>query len=229
MQGDQNISQLSLLKTSFDERDPDPKFKSAQDKRKTLTKRAYSFAVDSFVIFFIAKSLMFAYFKALSPLFKQLPFKTQGKLLGLYDDFYISVFALTYIGYYFASMVLTKGQTPGKILFGLRVACDIGKEQGPSPFRALARSVSYLTCHMFGVIPLSVPFFTNDSRGVPDWISGTKVKSETEFKMWLSKLSLYENSLAEWNADQPELEFDGFIEKVSVEPETVESDYKIAA
>ena len=214
MTGDNTETQLNLFESK---RDPlSKRAKNFLHKKRVnlLSKRTYAFAFDAFSIFFISKSLMFSYFKFISPFFYQIPVKTQTKFFGMYDDFYLSLFVLTYLGYFTTSMLLTHGQTPGKMLFALRVVCPEDGVKGPRAMKVIIRSLSYLFCHLAGVILLAIPYFNQESKGIPDWLSQTHVKTEEEFHLWLNQMNFYNNSLDEWNATQLPMIYDGFLQPI---------------
>ncbi len=44
----------------------------------------------------------------------------------------------------------------------------------------LLRTFAYLFCYLNGVFLLLIPLFTKSEKGIPDWISGTEVVTDSE-------------------------------------------------
>jgi uncharacterized RDD family membrane protein YckC len=153
-----------------------------------LKKRIWAFSVDLIAIVIMQRLLILSFANFLRTFFYQLPYNSQFNLQTNMTQIHLSTLAMVFVGYFFLSYYLGEGKTPGKMLFGLRVYPDhrVSHDRHHLGFmECLSRSVSYLFCYLLGSILFLMPFLRVDARGVPDFLSGTSVYDEEEYKAYL--------------------------------------------
>jgi len=157
---------------------------SKKDKKKKkafLSKRAYAFSIDFFLIALINKAILFTYLSFMKSNFFYLPADKKISLLGNIDQLHFPILFFVFWGYYLTSLYLGNGQTPGKIALHLRVVDEAG---GPhlSIKECFMRTLGYFICTMSGFILLGIPYLTKDARGIPDWLSNTRAQTKEELQ-----------------------------------------------
>lgn len=142
-----------------------------------LTKRTYAFVMDLLTIVLISQSLVYNYISYLKNFFINIDMNIHSRLLGLDSLIFIGVFWT----YFFLSMYLGEGATPGKFAMGLRVHSPHKKDTHLTLRESLIRTSAYFICYFSGMLLLAIPYITRSKKGIPDWISKTHVITVSEF------------------------------------------------
>ncbi|MBT3236930.1 MAG: RDD family protein [Bdellovibrionales bacterium] len=155
--------------------DPRPAVTSVRSKPSSLIKkRCYAFTTDLFLITIINKMIMVAYSNFLKTTFIHLSSHTQNRLIDGLLAVNFSILLLTFWGYFFLSYFLAEGQTPGKLIFNLRVYSKSDSSSLHLSIReGVGRTCGYFLCYIMGMILFAIPILRRDGRGLPDWFSGT--------------------------------------------------------
>lgn len=142
-----------------------------------IKKRIYAFLIDITVINFFKFFSLIIYLKTVGTFLRAVPQNKESLFTNLYllDNYLFIVF---FIGYFVTCFFLTNGKTLGKIIFNLEIK-NI-KEDETFFDQYLLRTFAYLFCYLNGVFLLLIPLFTKSGKGIPDWISGTKVVANNE-------------------------------------------------
>ena len=143
----------------------------------TLTKRAYAFTMDLVTIVLITESLVYSYVGFLKHFLIDINMNIETRLLTLDSLVFMGVFWI----YFFLSMYLGEGATPGKFAMGLRVHSPHKTDTHLSLKESLLRTTAYFLCYFTGAVLLALPYFTRNKKGIPDWASKTHVISVSEF------------------------------------------------
>jgi len=153
--------------------------KDKKDRKSFLSKRSYAFAIDFFLIGLINKAVIFTYASFMKTNFFLVPTEKQLSIMGNLDKLHFPTLLCVYWGYYILSLYMGNGQTPGKIALHLRIIDENG---GPhlTMRECVMRTFGYFICTCSGFFLLGIPYFTKDSRGIPDWLSNTRVFTKDE-------------------------------------------------
>lgn len=144
-----------------------------------LKKRTLSFAVDLFFLAILNRLIMAGYTQYVMTYFYKLPWQTQEVLVHKMPQIGFTIYLVTFWAYFLTSYFLTHGQTPGKMIFGLKIKPN--HHQGPVTLKECAmRTLGYFTCYMTGFFLFVIPLLRKDAKGLPDWFSDTSVASAKE-------------------------------------------------
>ena len=143
------------------------------DKRK----RAYAFLLDLTAVSCICQGLVFSYFLFVYQYLKFIPVETQWGLVTHFHIIKIPLLLFTYISYSFFCLYLGGGQTLGKFCFKMRVVSYRNEDELLSWDQALLRSLGHGLCYVVQFFPLLLAYLHPEQRGIPDFLSGTRVLS----------------------------------------------------
>ena len=146
------------------------------DKRK----RAYAFLLDLTVVSCICQGLVFSYFLFVYQYLKFVPTETQWDFVTHLRTIKIPLLLFTYISYSFFCLYLGGGQTLGKFCFTMRVVDYHDKTRALSWDQALLRSLGHGVCYIFQFFPLLAAYLHPEQRGIPDFLSRTRVLAVDE-------------------------------------------------
>jgi len=138
-----------------------------------IKKRIYAFLIDITIIYFLKFFSLLIYLKTITTFLGSVQIQSKENLftnLYLLDKY---LFIVLFIGYFISCFFITNGKTLGKIIFNLEVKNP--KEDETFFDQYLLRTFAYLFCYLNGAFLLLIPLFTKNGKGIPDWISGTKV------------------------------------------------------
>lgn len=142
-------------------------------KKLILKKRTYAFTVDLLFISLLNKVIIQSYGMFLKTFFYHLSKPEQLQILQGLDKVFLGVLTTIFMGYFVISYYMGEGQTPGKVLFGLKVH---SKNSEPLPLiSCINRTIGYVVCHASFLLLYGLPFITKKGLGVQDWLSGTYV------------------------------------------------------
>ncbi len=141
------------------------------DKRK----RAWAFLLDLTVVSCICQWLIFSYFLFMHQYLKFIPAETYWDFVAHFRIIKIPLLLFTYISYSFFCLYLGGGQTLGKFCFKMRVVDYYDEARALSWDQALLRSLGHGLCYIFQFFPLLVAYFHPKQRGIPDFLSCTRV------------------------------------------------------
>lgn len=142
-----------------------------------LKKRIYAFLIDITVINLLKFFSLIIYLKSVGTFLRAVPQNKESLFTNLYllDNY---LFIVLFVGYFVSCYFLSNGKTLGKMFFNLEVK-NI-KEDETFFDQYLLRTFAYLFCYLNGVFLLLIPLFTKSEKGIPDWISGTEVVTDSE-------------------------------------------------
>ena len=135
--------------------------------------RINAFLLDLFAIIIINKILVSAYMNFLKTIFMHFTENLQNSIMQWLPLVNLSTFTLVFFGYFFLSYYWGNGESPGKMVFHIKVVSNL--KRIPSFRQSAMRSLGYLTCFFSGVIFFLLPLLRADHLGLPDWLSGTHV------------------------------------------------------
>ena len=142
-------------------------------RQDLFRKRIYAFTADLFFVSIINKLVMATYMNLLGSTIYHYPLHVQEgfvlNLTAVHTSTLLAIFTL----YFFGSYFFGEGQTPGKLIFQIKV---VGRGEKLTFWESLGRTVGYFTCYALGLVLFSVPFFRKDRKGIPDFFSKTIVK-----------------------------------------------------
>lgn len=159
----------------------DLKFTPLFKKENLLKKRIGAFSIDLFAVIFATKGMLVSYSLFIKKFALPVYMQAQSDWFNAYNKMEVSALLITFISYFFLCLYLSQGKTLGKTIMGLKV---IAKNNPGELYwwEAFARSFSYLTCYMTGLFLFMIPVLNPSQKGLPDWISGTQVISDEEWK-----------------------------------------------
>lgn len=151
-------------------------------------RRIYSFLVDFATIMVINTAIHTSYALFVSEFYASLNLQVKSQLLGGNFGLQAGVFMMAYMTYFFYSMFILDGQTLGKMIFKIHTIDDnyIFEEDEKAyklGFRqSFRRAFGYLTCYLsFGTFFI-FSILSEDKRGVPDYLSGSRTVSSEWFE-----------------------------------------------
>jgi len=152
-----------------------------KSQKTFLRKRGQAFCIDFLLIGMINKAIIFTYVNFVKNNFFYIPHAKQVSFLGNLHQLHLPTLFCVYWSYYIISLYLGNGQTPGKIALHLRI---VDKNFGPHLTlpECVMRTLGYFITTITGFFLLALPYFTKDARGIPDWISKTRVFTKEELK-----------------------------------------------
>lgn len=159
-----------------------------KEKKSYLTKRAYAFSIDFFLIGLINKAVIFTYANFMKTNFFYIPPEKQMTLMGNLYQLHFPLLFFIFWGYFLSALYLGNGQTPGKVALHLRII-DKDGSQHLTMQECFMRTMGYFICVVSGFFLLALPYLTKDARGIPDWLSNTKVFTKKE----LQELEAYDD------------------------------------
>ena len=143
--------------------------------KSIMRKRTYGFLIDLFLILMIQKSITFTFNNFFNTFFYHLPNEIQAQLIKGIDSSNLLILLIVFWGYFILSYYLGNGQTPGKMIVGLKIQSDTNEL---SLSQCTMRTLGYFICYVTCCILFIIPFLTKNQNGIPDWISNTKVIDE---------------------------------------------------
>ena len=153
-------------------------------KEKTLWRRAFAFISDFFVIAMLKNMVSISYALFVAEFLGPLTNAQKSALASPGAAVEASVFAVVFLSYFFFCLYALDGKTLGAQLMKLSVvdedyAFDHDKKRHePNSLQALKRSLSYMLCYLsFGTF-FFFSLLNEDRRGVPDFLSSTRVVSD---------------------------------------------------
>ncbi len=138
-----------------------------------LKYRTYAFTIDLFAITLLNKAIINSYGMYLKTVFFHYTESKQLEILAGVDQVFLSVLLLLFISYFSLSYYLGQGQTPGKIICGIKIVDSNYKN--PGLLMSIGRTLGYLTCYATGLFLFALPYFTKKGFGLQDWISKSMV------------------------------------------------------
>lgn len=139
-----------------------------------IKKRTYAFTLDLFLIILLNKVLINSYALYLQTVFYHFPPKKQLMMIASLEQVFLGVFALLFFSYFTFSFYLGNGQTPGKMLFAVKVVN--AKNDGPAAFwQSAVRTIFQAASCILFFLPFASLFIGQTGRGLHDWASGTKI------------------------------------------------------
>lgn len=166
-------------------------------KSKNILKlRTNAFLVDIVAITIITKTTIWTYGVFLKNFFSSVPQHFQNILLAKLPLLEILILLIIFWGYFTYCYYMMDGQSPGKVIFNLKVT---NEQNQPLTFKeSLLRVFGYFLCYFSGAFLFLVPWLNKNQKGIPDWLSKTKVIMWTEARASnkqqpLSKEALTEN------------------------------------
>lgn len=167
-----------------------PKKVNLIDPKGHLIKRIVSFGIDLVAIGLIKMSLHGAYAVFINQFLSPLNFKQRAALINGNLLLHVTIFIAIYTAYFLYSSFVMEGKTLGKMTMGLRVINE-GFVQDSSQMsynlslkNSVRRSMGYLLCYLsFGTF-FVFNFSSEDRRGLPDYLSGSRTVSDE----WLQSM-----------------------------------------
>lgn len=162
-------------------------------KEKITQRRIYSFLVDFSAIMVVNTSIHTSYALFISEFYAPVNYSIKSQLISGNMGLHAGVFMLAYMTYFFYSMFVLNGQTFGKMVFKLHTIDDnyIFDEQTNNRTlgvrQSLRRSFGYLTCYLSAGTFFIFSLLSEDKRGVPDYLSGSRTVSSE----WLEGMKAY--------------------------------------
>jgi uncharacterized RDD family membrane protein YckC len=141
--------------------------------KQLLRLRTWSFTADLFLIFVLNKGTIFAFRSFLKTVYFHLPGDAQMAVLKGLPAVDLLLMMVVFWSYFTISYFLGNGQTPGKMIFGLKTFSSTSKNMTLS--ESILRTSGYFFCYSTGIIFFAIPFMRKDRKGIPDWVSGTWV------------------------------------------------------
>ena len=141
--------------------------------KSVLKKRLYAFTMDLFLVTMINKVIINSYVLYLQTVFYHFSEVEQARLIASLEQVFISIFALLFFSYFALSHYLGNGQTPGKILFALRVV-RFDNELPLNFIQSTARTILQAASCLLFFVPLIICFMTPRGRGLHEWLSFSK-------------------------------------------------------
>ena len=144
-----------------------------EDRYGGFWRRAMAFSIDMVILNFISLSLFFIGIIALYKGF--VPRPTRISFAEMTESFLIPYYVVTLLVnmLYFTYFHGIAGQTPGKMIFGLKVAQTTGEKMTPGI--AFLRWVGYLVSSLFLYLGFIWIAFNGKKQGWHDKIAGTVV------------------------------------------------------
>jgi uncharacterized RDD family membrane protein YckC len=153
--------------------------------KKLLSKRTYAFATDLLLIAGLSKLMFWSYVFFLRQHMGLVDLQMQGALFLKLNRMSLPLLMATFCAYFWGAYYLGHGRTIGKVIFGLRVVPRNGS--GSISMReTFLRGAGYFMCYGTGSLLFALPYFTKDQRGLPDFLSGTKVVEEADWQASLN-------------------------------------------
>lgn len=142
-------------------------------KSYLLKYRTYAFTLDLFVITLLNKVIIQSYGLYLKTVFFHYSQTKQLQILAGIDQVFLGTLTLLFASYFTLSYYLGQGQTPGKIVFGIKIVDQ--RYQSPGLVTSFARTLGYAVCYMTGLFLFALPYLTKKGIGFQDWLSQTSV------------------------------------------------------
>ncbi len=142
-------------------------------KNSMLKRRIFAFTLDLFLVTMINKVIINSYVLYLQTVFYHFSPGKQAELVASLESVFLSVFALLFLCYHSLSLSLGNGQTPGKILFAIRIV-DKKSESQLKLWQVLGRTFLYSASCLFFFLPLALSFVTPRGNGIHDLFSSSK-------------------------------------------------------
>lgn len=138
-----------------------------------LMKRVYATTIDLLFISLLSRGIFHTYLNFLKTIFHHLTYASQKYSSDLFVLFF-TIFGATFFGYFVLSLYLGGGQTPGKMIFNLKIV-SLNETSEITLLDGIKRTIGYFLCYNLGFILFGIPFFRKDHRGLPDFLSKTFV------------------------------------------------------
>ncbi len=156
-----------------------------------LKKRINAFTVDLAIIISMNYFLMASFTNFLKVVFFHLNIATQIYIIEKFNMMNsVSLLGIMF-AYFSIFYYTTNGKTMGKMIFNLQVSNNLNEEL--SLKESMIRALTYTLLSPLAFL-LSMPIFTKDQKGIPDYFSKTEVINittemakipETEFQLTL--------------------------------------------
>lgn len=160
-----------------------------------LLRRGIAFFVDLLVIGLFKVSIQSAYAIFLNEYFAPIDYGHKANLVQGNIVLHLSIFLIIYFSYFLFTSYVLNGKTVGKMSMGLRIINDDfvsnlkDLNYDLTLRQCFKRSFGYLLCYLsFGTFFI-FNFSSEDKRGLPDYISGSRTVSDK----WLMAMSDFKN------------------------------------
>lgn len=149
-----------------------------KESKKILKKRTHAFLLDIVAITIITKTTLWTYGLFFKNFFSSIPPHFQNALLSKLPLLEVLVLLTIFWGYFTYCYYMMDGQSPGKVVFNLKVKNYLNQ---PLTFKeSLLRVFGYFLCYFSGAFLFLIPWFNKNQKGIPDWLSKTKVETWME-------------------------------------------------
>lgn len=145
------------------------------NKEDLIRKRCFAFTVDLMFIIMINRAIMFTYMNFIRTFFLHIPYHAQSNLVEGLPQIHLTTLLAVFFGYFTISYYMGEGQTPGKLLFGLRIYSKRKNSIKLNLQESILRTMGYFLCYITGFVFFLIPFLRRDQKGIPDWFSRTEV------------------------------------------------------
>ncbi|MCK5882289.1 MAG: RDD family protein [Bacteriovoracaceae bacterium] len=142
-------------------------------KSYLLKYRTYAFTLDLFIITLLNKVIIQSYGLYLKTVFFHYPQAKQLEILAGIDKVFLGILSLLFVSYFTFSYYLGQGQTPGKIIFGIKIVDK--NYNSPGIVASFLRTIGYIFCYITGLLLFALPYFTKKGSGFQDWFSRSSV------------------------------------------------------
>ena len=151
---------------------------SQKPRPATLKARFYAFVIDLVFILVISRTFLFGFVSFVEHFVLEFNGPIKSRVMSI-DPL---IFMATFWPYFFLSLYLGEGATPGKFTMGLRVHSTHKKDTHLSFTEAFSRTMAYFFCYFSGGFLLAIPYLNRQRKGLPDWLSHTHVVSLEELR-----------------------------------------------
>lgn len=149
-----------------------------QHDKIVLKLRVKAFVADILAVTILTKAIIWSYSNFINTFMKAIPLDHKTKLLAGLPLLEVPVLFVVFWGYFVFNYIMLEGQTPGKLIWGLEVTSHDGKKA--SAKQLWLRSMGSFICYFSGSFLFLIPFFNQQRKGIPDWLSSTIVAKKDE-------------------------------------------------
>jgi uncharacterized RDD family membrane protein YckC len=139
-----------------------------------LKKRIYSFVCDLFIISVINRAVIDTFLSYQKTFFPTFNHPIREKIYGMAFGLSSVTLSIIFVGYFIFSYYMSNGETIGKHFFKIKLA-QVDSTEHLRLTQITNRVMSYFFCSFFMFLPFIISFLRSDGRGIPDFVSGTKI------------------------------------------------------